>query len=375
MISLKKYLDSTSAAPVSPPAAERRNAPAREKAKGSMLALAIGAYRSALREMGACSVDACPGLGPALKQSLAGLEDQLSVGSTAETLEDSRTGVEALLQDWGRGTAAHYRQKTAEVKDLLLTMARSAESVGERDHRCAGQIGEVTSRLEAIASLEDLTEIRASIEQSAVALKSSVDRMAAEGKQAIAMLRAQVSSYQVKLEEAEELASRDALTGLHNRFWMENHIVQCMRSGGPLCLAIVDIDEFKRVNDEHGHLAGDELLRQFAAELRSAGRATDETGRWGGDEFILVLHCGLAEAEAQIERLPVWVCGSYTLAAGGAPVKLKVDASIGVAEHLGGKGIAEDSMPEDMMMDLLARADTSMYMRKPDRRGAAAPAR
>ncbi len=60
----------------------------------------------------------------------------------------------------------------------------------------------------------------------------------------------------------------------------------------PFCVAIIDIDEFKRVNDEHGHLVGDELLKQFAAEMRSVCRSTDTIGRWGGDEFILLLHCG-----------------------------------------------------------------------------------
>jgi diguanylate cyclase (GGDEF)-like protein len=248
----------------------------------------------------------------------------------------------------------HYRQKTAEVKDLLIVMARTAESVGARDQRCAGQISEVTARLKTIASLEDLTQIRSSIEKSAAELKTSVDRMAAEGKQAIAALRAEVSSYQTKLEEAEELASKDALTGMRNRCWVESEIERRIAAGGPLSVAIVDIDDFKRVNDEHGHLVGDELLRQFAGELKSACRSTDVNGRWGGDEFILVLGARLAEAETQIERLRAWVCGSYPVVSRKGPMKLKLEASIGLAEH----------KPGERMNDLLARADAAMYARK-----------
>ena len=60
-------------------------------------------------------------------------------------------------------------------------------------------------------------------------------------------------------------------------------------TGAPFCIAIIDIDKFKRVNDEHGHLAGDELLKKFAAKMRSVCRDTDTIGRWGGDEFILLL--------------------------------------------------------------------------------------
>jgi len=108
------------------------------------------------------------------------------------------------------------------------------------------------------------------------------------------------------------------------------------------------------VNDKHGHLFGDEVLKQFATELRSVCRSTDTIGRWGGDEFILLLHCGLAEATAQIDRLRKWVCGNYTIQANSVPTKLQVSASIGLAERLAG----------ETMKDLIARADVEMYRDK-----------
>lgn len=350
MISLKKYLDSTQSAPEEKRALESRRGPS----EVGILALAVNAYRALLQEIGNCSVEACPALGQGLKQSLGKIEEHLAVDSSRTTLESSETQAREQLLDWGQQTAAHYRQKTAEVKDLLLVMARTAESVGERDQRCAGQISDVTTRLKTIASLEDLTEIRSSIERSAADLKTSVDRMAAEGKQAIAQLRAEVTSYQSKLEEAEELASRDALTGLRNRAWVESQIEQRVAAGAAFSVAVVDIDKFKSVNDEQGHLVGDELLQQFAGELKSASRSKDLIGRWGGDEFILVLDSGLAEAEAQIDRLRMWICGSYDVKARGGPLKLKVDASIGLAEN----------KPGETMKDLLARADAAMYASK-----------
>jgi diguanylate cyclase (GGDEF)-like protein len=135
---------------------------------------------------------------------------------------------------------------------------------------------------------------------------------------------------------------------------VEARIEQSFQSGAPFCVAIIDIDEFKRVNDKYGHLAGDELLKQFATELRSVCRSTDTIGRWGGDEFILVLHCGIAEAMAQIDRLRKWVCGNYTVQASSVPAKLRVDASIGLAERHAG----------DTMKGLVERADAEMYRDK-----------
>jgi diguanylate cyclase (GGDEF)-like protein len=237
---------------------------------------------------------------------------------------------------------------------MLLMMARTAESVGARDQRCAGRMSEVTERLKAIASLDDLTEIRTSIEKSASELKSSIERMTAEGKAVLDQLKEQVVAYQTKLEEAEEIASRDALTGLSSRLYVEGQLEKRLGAGAPFCVAIVDIDRFKKVNDDHGHVTGDDLLKQFGREMRSACRATDLIGRWGGDEFILLFDCALAEAEGQVVRLRKWICGSYTVRGKAGEVKLRVDASIGLAERVPGEEIE----------GLLARADAAMYDEK-----------
>jgi diguanylate cyclase (GGDEF)-like protein len=344
MISLKKYLDSDDA---DLPKIVRQD-------PLEVLPSVIMAYRSALVEMGSCSTDACPALGNGLKVELGRLEAALADVVDCGQVEKTQRNVQNQLQDWGRRTAAHYRQTTSEVKELLLVMARSAEAVGERDKRSADQLNSVTTRLERIVSLEDLTEIRASVERSARELKSSLDRMAAEGKAAVEQLRAEVSLYQAKLEIAEEAASRDALTGLRNRSWMESQIERRLARNGPFTLAIIDIDGFKAVNDKHGHLAGDELLRMFAGELRSASRSTDLIGRWGGDEFILALDGGIEDGRTQVDRLSAWACGLYKIAGRTAPIEVKVGASIGLAERA----------PNEPMAVLLARADAEMYKHK-----------
>ncbi|MGB8259366.1 MAG: GGDEF domain-containing protein, partial [Terracidiphilus sp.] len=234
--------------------------------------------------------------------------------------------------------------------------------------RCAEQLLQVTARLERVANLEDLSEIRASIEGSAREMKSSIDRMAAEGSAAIAELRAKLASYQTRLEEAELLASRDPLTGVRNRLWLESRIEQALQAGTRFTVAVVDIDRFKQVNDTLGHVAGDELLRQFASELRSACRSSDFVGRWGGDEFLVLLECGLEQARVQVDRARQWVCGDYEISGLAGKRKLGVEASFGLAER----------RPGESMKQLLARADAEMYADKAQRRSserACSPAR
>jgi len=319
-----------------------------------LVSVAMDAYGAALLEMGDCSMAVCPGMGDGLKGSLQELKARLSSKIDNAALLAIDSSVRAQLSEWSRGVAKHYQQKANEVKELLLAMARTTESVSARDQRSAVQMSEVTQRLKAIASLDDLTEIRASIEKSASELRTSIDRMTAEGKAVLDQLREQVAGYQTKLEEAEEQASRDALTRLSTRLHVEGQIDWRIQAHSPFCVALIDIDEFKKINDQYGHLTGDEVLKQFATELRSASRATDVIGRWGGDEFIILVDCNQTEAETQVERLRDWICGNYTVKRTQGDLKLRVNASIGLAVHRAG---------EDMKK-VIERADAAMYNEK-----------
>jgi diguanylate cyclase (GGDEF)-like protein len=119
---------------------------------------------------------------------------------------------------------------------------------------------------------------------------------------------------------------------------------------------MVDLNRLKLVNDQHGHLAGDTLLQQFAQELRSSSRSSDPVGRWGGDEFVVVMDGDANGARAQVGRLKKWVFGEYTVrpGKGSAEVKVKVDASVGLAQW----------QPGETMKSVVERADAEMYKQK-----------
>ncbi len=103
-----------------------------------------------------------------------------------------------------------------------------------------------------------------------------------------------ISELHVKQRELEELAVTDSLTGLLNRTRLEEHLADAGRLSA---VAVIDLDHFKDVNDANGHLAGDLVLRDFAAILRSNTRATDSVFRYGGEEF-LVIFSGTTVSEA-----------------------------------------------------------------------------
>jgi two-component system chemotaxis response regulator CheY len=344
MISLKKYLDASSDGPNLEGEPEENN----------VLPSVLQAYRSALCQVGKCSLEVCPSLGADLKESLETLDTKLSGRIDRETFSTAERDVQRRLQQWSTRAVEYYRQKTNEIKDLLIVMAQTADSFGARDLRYSAQLMDITHMIEKIASLEDLADVRASIKKNAAELRASVDRMTKEGEQAIKQLRAETNRVNAKLEQAEESASRDVLSGLRNRLWMEKEIERRISSGAAFCMAIIDINGFKRANDEYGHLVGDGLLQEFAACLQSAVRSTDVIGRWGGDEFVLVVDGSLHGGLAQLNRITSLVSRSYIVQASEGPLKLKVDVSTGLAEHI----------PGGTMRELLGRADAAMYVRK-----------
>ncbi len=192
-------------------------------------------------------------------------------------------------------------------------LTRTAESMGERDQRYTKQFAEFTTRLQMVADLEDLAQVRTSLMQRATELKNRVDQMAQDSNRSVAQLPTEVSTDEARLKTVEQLALRDSLTGLANRRNVEDRMEWRVAHQQMFCVVFLDLNRFKQVNDIHGHMAGDSLLKRFADELRSNTRPTHLVGRWGGDEFILILDREFAGARWQIERLQKWVFGECTV--------------------------------------------------------------
>jgi diguanylate cyclase (GGDEF)-like protein len=157
--------------------------------------------------------------------------------------------------------------------------------------------------------------------------------------------------------ELRHLASTDVLTGLPNRRQlmaaMETEIRRAGRTGRPLSLALIDIDHFKRVNDRHGHPSGDAVLCEVAEVLREVTRGGDLLGRFGGEEFaVLMPETGIEQAQWASERLRKAIEGrEMRFPAGGSG---HVTVSTGVA-LLGG---------DEHCDHLVSRADAALYEAK-----------
>src|SRR5258708_30633530 len=164
-----------------------------------LLKVTLECYCSALLVMGKSADRACPAVGSRLQQGLADLQRRLSHQITPSLVRGTGKHVEEQLQQWGDHTAEYFKAKANDVKELLLVLARTAESMGERDQRYTTQFAEFTKRLHTIADLEDLAQVRTSLMQRASELKDRVDQMAQDSNRSVAQLRAEVSTYEARL--------------------------------------------------------------------------------------------------------------------------------------------------------------------------------
>jgi diguanylate cyclase (GGDEF)-like protein len=344
MISIKKYLEVEGRAPV-----------AGETPSEELLAASVECYRAVLLALGKSAAQVCTGFGGDLETSLRGIEQRLAYEHSPEQLRQSEQIVEVHLQEWGTRSAEHFKAQAHVVRELFVALARTAESVGNRDQGFSNHYRELVGRLEEIADLNDLAQIRSSILKSASELKSTVDHLTRNHRQLIDQLRSEISDYAAKLKAAEPIAFKDELTGMANRRILEDRIRLNIASSQEFCIVMLDVNQLKEVNAKHGRTAGDDLLKQFAKELRMNTRASDLVGRWGGGEFVIVLAGDAQSTKAYLGRMQDWVFGKYTVSEPGhRALEIRVDASVGTAEWRAGMSVEQ----------LIAEADAAMYVEK-----------
>jgi diguanylate cyclase (GGDEF)-like protein len=287
-------------------------------------------------------------LGAALNDMAAQLEARLA------ELEAERGRVREALARLGEALAA-----THDARELLRIVAATAvEATSARGSRIVSADGSVIVSGDPVGDGERLIlPLTASGERFGT-LELVGDSFSKEERMNAASLAAHAV---VALENArlhgmvERQALVDGLTGLANRRAASDALhaeaARAERLETPLAVVLADLDEFKEVNDVHGHAVGDEVLRVVAQVLRETLRESDVAGRWGGEEFLLLLPGADEEGAAQLaERVRV------ALAARSIPnvPGLRVTASFGVAEYAG----------ETNTEELLEAADGALYRAK-----------
>ncbi len=165
-----------------------------------------------------------------------------------------------------------------------------------------------------------------------------------------------VVALQKALDQVRQLAVRDALTGIYNRYHLievlQHEIDNHRRNLTPVTITLLDVDHFKKINDAYGHLAGDQVLQDVVALIKTQIRSIDTLARYGGEEFVCILpHTTEDAANIVAERIRLAVCQSPLLVDGH---DIALSVSIGLAEYA----------PGELLQSWLGRADRALYRAK-----------
>ncbi|MBI5943920.1 MAG: PAS domain S-box protein [Chloroflexi bacterium] len=171
------------------------------------------------------------------------------------------------------------------------------------------------------------------------------------------MLTSQLEAIQLLQTELREQAIRDPLTGLYNRRYLDEtldrELARAEREGYPVSFMVCDIDHFKKINDSHGHQAGDMVLQNMATQLTSHARVGDIICRYGGDEFLVILPDVSAEIALQIAERSRKAFEEFMLVLENNDIQATLSCGIAAFPQNGTKGA-----------DLIAAADRAMYLAK-----------
>jgi diguanylate cyclase len=245
------------------------------------------------------------------------------------------------------------------VQEVLRTVADYMAMATAGSAAFGTRVEEIRHRVESASGMDDLRALQGLLGEAVANAAREASSMRAELERLnrqISWSSRQINTLEQALVESRRAMHVDPLTRVPNRRaldeWVAANLYDAQRLARPYSLLVLDLDRFKQINDEHGHLIGDRVLVEAARRLLAGIRDKDFLARYGGEEFVIVLpDCALPIAEAVARRLCAILERKPVV---HQEVQVPVTTSVGVAEAHAEEGFAE----------IFARADRCVYLAK-----------
>jgi diguanylate cyclase (GGDEF)-like protein len=254
----------------------------------------------------------------------------------------------------------YQRAREDEFKDIIAILREAASiALGDASEFHLRML-ESSERFGQLAELDDMRDLKSQLLAEVGALRATVEEKQRRDERAYTALNQRVEALQSRLTQVEAEAALDPLTRVANRHGFQRtltRMVEQARSRNmPLALAMIDVDNFKAINDTHGHPIGDRVLLCTAQWLTRGLRQTDYVARYGGEEFAILLGSSTAaQVEDRLRQLLAAIAGSsYEYELLGQVERVNFTVSCGLTELIAG----------DTEESLVQRADDALYEAK-----------
>ena len=332
MISLKRYLDDWDDLRSRGRLTFEAYLGALEALESAVGAMAAGEGQQFLRE---------------LRVILAYLRADPSPANIKRSRADLEQAIKALVEV--------INQRELEYLEIIRIMADAGATMAQTGAAHGEELRQIAGKVESITHLDSIVEVRRQLVAHMDELRSMAERVQEESAAKAREWERELASAREKLRATAVLAETDSLTGLGNRRRAESAVEEGIANGEALSVLLLDLDNFKAVNDAHGHAQGDSLLKAFVNSVRRCLRDSDLMCRWGGDEFVAIMYGATLEAAQDVvERIRSQAFGEFVLERAGQSAVVYVGASIGAVAH----------RPNESASELLERADQMMYEEK-----------
>ena len=280
--------------------------------------------------------------------------------ATPTSLESMADTCISVCEDFFSRAREHTLNREIEFIEIIDVLRETVRKLaGESQHFHESLIGS-SKRFQMLLDIEDLQVLKHQITVEVQDLNRVVDEKQKSDSESYSKLSGRIETLQNRLERAEEDAMLDPMTQIPNRGSFDRTIKDWVESygGSANCftLGMVDLDDFKQVNDQFGHQVGDRVILGAAQLFGKSIRSGDMVARYGGEEFaILLRNCGIDDAQERFNRLVSEIAATqYEYAVGETTGQIRFTISCGAAEYLEGETVEE----------IIRRADEALYEAK-----------
>lgn len=255
---------------------------------------------------------------------------------------------------------AYLQDRENELRDIIDLLTKAMANLDVENREFYQRVHDKSEKMEQITRLDDIKKIRSALQQELAQMHEIVDQKKDQDRRQVQQLSGQVDTLRQELEKAKAKSMTDGLTSVYNRQAFDDTLLEkierCQIMKERFSLLLLDIDDFKAINDTYGHQMGDRALTAFAQKCRDAIRGDDFIARYGGEEFAIILAgANLRNAHGKARQ----ICNAISSAryATGNDQKekhLSMTVSIGVSTYKSG----------DTAESIIARTDKALYKAK-----------